>query len=406
MYDAIIVGARCAGSPTAMLLARLGYRVLLTDRSTFPSDILSTHYIHASGVARLKRWGLLETLKASNCPPITKGLVDFGPLIFEGWCPPTADGVREAYAPRRKVLDKILLDAAASAGAEVREGFNVEEVICEDGAVTGIRGQAKGGAAATERARIVIGADGMRSIVARTTSAPAYNEKPALTCGYYSYWSDVPLEGVELYPREGQIVIAFPTNDDLTLVIVLWPHSLFQKIRDDVEGNYLEALKAAPGLFERVSRGGKRRERFYGTADVPNFFRRPYGPGWALVGDAGYHKDPITAQGITDSFRDTEHLVEAIDEGFSGRRPLDEALMDYERRRNEEAMPMYELTCQRAALATPPPEMLQLLAALRGNQTEINRFFGIDAGTVSIPEFFSPENIGRIMAQAEAGDRL
>lgn len=403
MYDAIVIGARCAGSPTAMLLARLGFSVLLVDKSTFPSDTISTHYIHTAGVARLNRWGLLDALKASNCPAITKGRVDFGPFIFEGWCPPTADGVQEAYAPRRTVLDKILLDAAREAGAEVREGFNVEEIICEDGTVKGIRGRTKGDATVTETARIVIGADGLHSIVARAARAPVYNEKPSLTCGYYTYWSDVAMEGVELYPRDGSMTIAFPTNDGLTLIIVLWPHALFQKIRADVEGNYLEALKTAPGLMERVRDPNQRRERFYGTADVPNFFRQPYGRGWALVGDAGYHKDPITAQGITDSFRDAEFLVEALDDGFSGRRPLDEALMDYEGRRNLAAMPMYELTCQRASLTPPPPEMLQLLAALQGNQPDINRFFGIDAGTVPIPEFFSPENIGRIIAQGQSG---
>ena len=198
------------------------------------------------------------------------------------------------------------------------------------------------------------------------------------------------------------MIIAIPTNDALTLVIVMWPRDEFQEVRSGIEESYLKALELVPSLAERV-RGGKREERFYGTSETSNFFRKPYGPGWALVGDAGYHKDPITAQGITDSFRDAEHLVEAIDEGFSRRRPLDEALMNYEQQRNEEALPMYELTCQRATLATPPPEMLQLLAALRGNQTQINRFFGIDAGTVPIPEFFSPENIQRIMAQGEAG---
>jgi flavin-dependent dehydrogenase len=132
---------------------------------------------------------------------------------------------------------------------------------------------------------------------------------------------------------------------------------------------------------------------------VPNFFRKPFGAGWALVGDAGYHKDPITAQGIADSFRDAELLTEAIDEGFSGRRPLEEALGDYERRRNEAAMPVYELTCQRAALGLPPPEILQLIAALEGNQEQIDRFIGLDAGTVSVSDFFSPENLLSIMTK-------
>ncbi len=134
-----------------------------------------------------------------------------------------------------------------------------------------------------------------------------------------------------------------------------------------------------------------------GTADLPNFFCKPYGPGWALVGDAGYHKDPLTAQGFTDAFRDAELLAEAIDEGFCGRRPLDEALADYERQRNAAALPMYEFTCELATLEPPSAEQMQLFAALRGNQVEMNRFFGLMAGTVSIPEFFAPENLQRIM---------
>ena len=150
-------------------------------------------------------------------------------------------------------------------------------------------------------------------------------------------------------------------------------------------------------------RNGKREERFAGTVNTENFFRKPYGPGWALVGDAGYHKDPSTAQEIADSFRDAELLTEAIDAGFSERRPLDEALADYERQRNAAVLPMYEFTCRLANLAEPPPpEMRQLLAALQGNQTETNRFLGVWAGTVPVPEFFAPEHIQRILAGANA----
>jgi hypothetical protein len=137
-------------------------------------------------------------------------------------------------------------------------------------------------------------------------------------------------------------------------------------------------------------REGRREERFYGTADVPNFFRKPYGPGWA-------HKDPITAQGITDALGNAALLAEAIDEGFSGRRPLEEALGDYQRRRDHEVLPMYEFTCELAALEPPSSEMQQLFGALRGNPTEADRSMGTIAGTVSIPEFFSQENQRRIV---------
>ena len=396
MYDAIVVGARCAGSPTSMLLARKGYRVLLLDKATFPSDKLSTHYIQQAGIARLKRWGLLERLTASNCPPIFMGTFDFGPFALTG-APPQADGIAAAYCVRRTVLDKILVDAAVAAGAELREGFTVQEVLMDGQRVTGIRGRTPDGSSVTEQARIVIGADGQHSLVARTVQAPMYNERSTFGCCYYTYWSDVPTQGFEIHPRDNRIMGAFPTNDGLVCILVAWPHAQFHAFRANIEGNYLKTLELVPDLAERV-RSGKREERFVGTADLTNFFRKPYGSGWALIGDAGYHKDPSTAQGITDALRDAELLAEALDSGFTEHQPLEKALADYERQRNETVMPIYELTCQLASFEPPPPQMQQLFAALQGNQEQTNRYFGTIAGTVSVPEFFSPQNIQRIMA--------
>jgi flavin-dependent dehydrogenase len=398
MYDAIVIGARCAGSPTAMLLARKGYRVLLLDRGRFPSDTLSTHYIHQPGVAKLSRWGLLDQVAASNCPAIRRATFDFGALALTG-SPPPAEGIAAAYCPRRTVLDQILVTAAVEAGAELQESFCVQELLWNDGEVAGIRGLTAGGRAVTERARIVVGADGLHSMVARAVQAPVYHVQPTLTCAYYSYWSGLGLEGVELYPRDGRVVIALPTNDDLTCIAVQWPREEFHAFRADIEGNFLRTLELAPGLAERV-RAGQREERYAGTADLPNFFRRPYGPGWALVGDAGYHKDPHLGQGITDAFRDAELLADAIDAGLSGRQPLNAALAGYEQARNEAVLPMYELNCELASLQPPPPDRQQLLAALRGNQEATDRFLGTVAGTVPIQEFFAPTNVERILQAA------
>jgi flavin-dependent dehydrogenase len=400
MYDAIVVGARCAGSPTAMLLARQGYRVLLVDKVRFPSDTLSVHYIHQPGVAHLKRWGLLDQIIASYCPPVRRQRLDFGPVVLEA-APPPADGVAEGYAPRRTVLDAILIDAAAAAGAEVRERFTVDGLLMDGDRVTGIRGHA-GSGIVTEKARIVIGADGLHSRVARIVGAPRYDARPALTCAYYSYWDDLPVQGVEIYARPDRLIAAGGTNDGQTSIIVYWPIAAFHEVRRDIEAHFLAALDLIPDLAERV-RAGRRAERFRGTADLPNVFRKPYGPGWALVGDAGYHKDPITAQGISDAFRDAALLVEAIDDGFTRRRSLTAALANYERCRNEAVLPLYELTCQLATLQPPAPEQQQLLAALQGNEEQTSRFIGTIAGTVAIPEFFAPENVDRILRQARAG---
>lgn len=398
MYDAIIVGARCAGSPLAMLLAQKGYRVLIVDRATFPSDIISGHYIQPAGVALLKKWGLLDQIAATGAPPLSIHNFDLGAFRLTG-TPPPIDGVSDGYCVRRYILDKILVDAAVEAGAELREGFTVTELLYDGDRVVGVRGRGAGGKIVSEYARIVIGADGPRSFVARAVRPTSYNEMPTLTCGYYTYWADMPTDSVELYPRKDRFIIALPTNDNLTQVAVCWKHDEFGMYRSDIENNYLGTLdELTPALAERV-RAGRRAERFLGTAEMQNFFRRSYGPGWALAGDAGYHKDPVTAQGITDAFRDAEFLAEALDAGFSGPCAMYEAMEAREMRRNKAVMPMYEMTCQLAALQAPPPEAKELFAALQGNQYQTDRFFGLIGGSVAIPDFYSPENIARIMSE-------
>jgi 2-polyprenyl-6-methoxyphenol hydroxylase-like FAD-dependent oxidoreductase len=222
-YDVIVVGARCAGSPLALLMARQGYRVLLLDRATFPSDTVSTHVIHPPGVAALARWGLLDQVVATGCPPVGRYSFDFGPIALAG-APGSAESPY-AYAPRRTLLDKILVDAAAAAGAEVREGFTVEEVLFAEGQVAGIRGRDQGGASVEERARVVVGADGRNSVVAKMVRPAVYEEQAPLTVGYYSYWSDLPTDSFEAYSRPGRGWAVCPTNDGLTLVIGGWPHA-------------------------------------------------------------------------------------------------------------------------------------------------------------------------------------
>ena len=396
-YDVIVVGARCAGSPTAMLLARKGHKVLLLDRATFPSDTISTHLIHPPGVAALKRWGLLERLVSTGCPPIDTYAFDMGPFVISG--SPGSEESPVSYAPRRTVLDKLLIDAADEAGVDIRTGFTVDEVLTEEGVVTGIRGHGRGGAPVTERARVVVGADGVHSLIARTVAAEQYNERPQLEAGYYSYWSGLPMHNrFEAYDRGERIWAVWPTNDDLTLVIVCWPFAEFETNKTDVERHYLEAFERAPAFAERI-RAGKREERVFGAA-VPNFFRKPFGPGWALVGDAGYNRDFITAQGISDAFRDAEHCVSAIDESFSGARPFEAAMAAYQSARDRQVLPMYDFTCQFASFAPPAPAMQQLFGAMLGNQQAMDGFARVIAGVTSPAEFFSEENVGRILAAA------
>ena len=396
-YDVIVVGARCAGSPTAMLLAREGHRVLVVDRATFPSDTISTHLIHPPGVAALERWGLLQRVVATACPASDTYAFDFGPFTITG--SPATDDAPAAYAPRRTVLDKLLVDAAADAGAELREEFTVEGLVFEDGRAVGIRGHAKGGTTVTERARVVVGADGRYSLVADSVDAPEYNEKPKLLASYYSYWSGLPMEGrFETWIRPQRGFAAWPTNDDVTLVIGGWPYREFEANRGDVEGAFLETLDLAPAFAERV-RAARREERFVGAA-VPGYFRKPYGPGWALVGDAGYNKDYITAQGISDAFRDAERCASALHDTLSGVRQFDEAMADYQAARDERAQAMYELTAQFASLEPPPPELQQVLSAVARSQAAMDEFARVIAGATPPDEFFSDENVGRMLAAA------
>jgi 2-polyprenyl-6-methoxyphenol hydroxylase-like FAD-dependent oxidoreductase len=391
-YDVIVVGARCAGSPTAMCLARAGYRVLLVDRATFPSDTISTHLVHPPGVAALRRWGLLDRVTATGCPPIHTYAFDLGPFTISG-APGTAD-TPVAYAPRRTVLDKILVDAAAEAGAEVREGFTVSEVVRSDGCVTGVRGHGRTGATVTEHARVVVGADGLRSRVAAAVRPDRYRYRPALQSSYYTYYRGLPMNGryeVHLRPDHRRGFGVIPTNDDMTLVIGGWPIAEFEANKTDIEGNLMRIFTLVPAFAERV-RAARRESRFVGTA-VPNFFRKPYGPGWALVGDAGYTKDFITAQGITDAFRDAGLCATALHEALSGERPFEDAMAHYHSTRDQHVRPMYEFTTQLAPLEPPPLELAQVLEAVEGNPAAMDAFARVNAGVLSPAEFFSDENV-------------
>jgi flavin-dependent dehydrogenase len=397
VHDAIVVGARCAGASTAMLLARKGYRVLLVDRAAFPSDIPHGHFIHRDGPRRLQSWGLLDHVIASGCPPVRTMTMDFGDGALTGR-DLAVDGVALGYGPRRLALDTILVDAAVEAGAELRERFLVEEFVTEGDAISGIRGRTRQNSSpVTERARVTIGADGRNSRLARTVQAPAYDVTPPLTCWYFSYWSSVPNDGLEIYAFQNRVIFAFPTNDNMLGVFVAWPRAELAAVRADIEGHFMTALDAVPGLAERV-RGGQREEPFRGATDLPNFLRKPYGPGWALVGDAGCHKDPFLALGVCDAFRDAELLAESLDEGLSGRRSVAEALEHYERQRNEATLPDYQQNVQLARLQPPPAETVGLRAALRGNQEETNRFFLAMEGMIPREQFFNPETMQRLMA--------
>jgi 2-polyprenyl-6-methoxyphenol hydroxylase-like FAD-dependent oxidoreductase len=383
-----------------MLLARKGYKVLLVDRATFPSDIPHGHFIHRHGPRRLARWGLLDRVVATNCPATTKSLMDLGdfPLTASGL---TVDGIALGYGPRRSVVDKVLVDAAVEAGAELRMGLSVEGFMTDGDRITGIRGRTERSTSLLEEsASVVVGADGRHSQLARFVRAAEYEACPSATVWYFSYFSGLVDNAVEIYLRPDKAIFVFPTNDSLHGVFVGWPAPRLPEIRKNIERHFMAAIHEIPQLSERI-RAGRRAEPFPGATDVPNFLRKPYGAGWALVGDAGCHKDPILALGMCDALRDAELLVDALDAGLSGRRDRANALQDYERLRNDACLSEYRENLHFARFEPAPPEVYRLRAALRDDPDAARQFFLARQGMIPREAFFNPENLQRLVARAE-----
>ncbi|GAA2704287.1 NAD(P)/FAD-dependent oxidoreductase [Actinoplanes palleronii] len=387
MYDVIVIGARCAGSPTAMLFAKRGYRVLLLEKVRFPQDTLSSHYLHQPGVALLARWGLLDDLRAQGCRPITHQSYEAPGLRLEGFSLPV-DGHRTTYAPRRFVLDPVLARGAVAAGVTFQESCAVTDLLFEDDRVVGVRYTTPAGTETTERARLVVGADGMRSLVARKVAAPKVIEHPRMTCVYYSYWADVPAH-FELYERPGRWIALAPTNDDLTLIMTYFPQRQYPAVRTDAEAAYLEAVRTtAPQLYDRMS-AGKRVEQMYGTGHQENYFRKASGPGWVLVGDAVHHKDSITARGITDAFIQAQSLTGHVGDGLHDDIALRTALRRYENDLTDVFRNLYQGALNVAELK--PGDHTAMLQKLVGHQDLIDRYFSTVSGACSFDDFYNKE---------------
>jgi flavin-dependent dehydrogenase len=339
-----------------MLLARKGYSVLVVDRATFPSDTISTHYITPDGTARLASWGLLQRV-------LDTGVEAYHGLArtMQGMTLPADPNDPPGVAPRRTVLDKILVDAAGEAGAEVREGVSVDGLVVEDGVVVGINAH-RGNQTFHERARVVIGADGRESFVARQVGADEYNPGGGTTAGFYSYFKNFPNSGPELYLGGGAAHFLFPTNAGEVCIGVEMTADKFKAFRGDLAENMAGDLAAFEPLAERF-KAAERTEKIFGLAPHKSFYRKPYGPGWALVGDAGYYRDPLLGQGINDAFRDAEVLAASLDDVFTGRQEWSVALGAYETGRNEATAMIYGLTNLLCQDLDPSPQVLQMMAA-------------------------------------------
>lgn len=358
MYDAIVVGARAAGAPLAMNLARKGHRVLAVDRDTFPGPPKPAQALTGHAVHRLQKWGLLDALQATNTPPMWKLTMTAGEGIVEL----PFGGEVPAYCPRRDILDQLLVRAARAAGAEVRESITVSGLLRDNsGRVTGIEGTDSSGAAVREEARIVIGADGRKSVVAREAGARAYNELPAQTCEFFGTWSNVAVEGIEAYFLPGRAIFVYPTNDGLTSVGAAFPADEYESIKEHVDEVMAETLASVPGLALRL-RCGRHEGNWWGQRLHGSYYRDIHGPGWALAGDAGFLKDPILGQGVNDAFRDADRIADAIDSAFTTGADVDALLQGYQDYRDEITRVIYQASYDFASLAVTP-RMLNLIAS-------------------------------------------
>jgi flavin-dependent dehydrogenase len=344
MDDVIVVGGRCAGAATALLLARAGLSVRLLERCSQLGDVVSGHLIKPAGVARLQAWGLLDTIIDAGTPLLRERVlwVDGRPTVAAD-----APATPPTLAPRRPILDSVLLHAAARAGTAVELGVAVTGVVRDADRVTGVTT-----AAGNRYARLVIGADGRNSRIARSVGAAFTGRIPAATYAYYTYWRGTDVTELHASLERHLFIGMFPTNHDRTLVFYQAPAATFDRARQDPMGCYLSTLQGRAVVRELLG-SGTIAERLRGIRDLPTFFRVSAGPGWALVGDAGHHKDPLIARGIADAFRDADLLSSAVLEGWDG--DLDAATRDYERRRDAAARPLAAANASLARLDADGP---------------------------------------------------
>ena len=358
-HEVVVVGARAAGAATALLLARLGHDVIMLDRAVFPADTVSTHQIARTGVVQLHRWGLLQNVVDSGAPAIHE-------VTFT-----TADesvtrqirhksGVDMLVAPRRYLLDTIVADAAADAGVAVRFGATVSGVRLDDtGRAIGVYGHDSTGTEFEIDARFVVGADGLRSRTVRSVGAEVIEHRGDAGAAHYA---GIPWPGIELIVADRALAGVFPTHHGEACIWICNPSAdshTGRRAAASREAAFAISLKrTAPALAERL-RAAQRTSAVTVMLRNPNYLRRAHGPGWALVGDAGYHRDAVTGHGLSDAYRDAELLAVAIHHSLRGDRDERTALAGYQRQRDEALRDIFELTCVLASYP-PVPQFVQL----------------------------------------------
>lgn len=363
-YDVIVVGARCAGSSLARLLARAGISVLVIDRASFPSDTVSTHSIAYPGTALLERWGLLDAVRATGVPnPRTLG-VRLGTFETDVAHHPDSHG---SLAPRRTVLDALLVDAAREAGAEVWEATSVEQLLWSPkGAVHGVVCRREDGRMEVVAAPLVVGADGANSTVARLCGAAAYAQRESRVSGVYAYYADTELRHPHVAMDDsGYLAYTFETNDGLTCVAACTRTERLRALVGGGDAGVQDVLRrAAPRLADVVA-GSRRVSPLVTFRGVPGRFMQVAGDGWTLVGDAGHYGDPAAGQGISNAFIAAELASTAIADGLGGAVPMRDALARYQRQRDGLTTQMHDITHEMASLTWTNAQLPALFGRYR-----------------------------------------
>lgn len=395
-YDAIVVGARAAGAATAMLLARRGRRVLAVDRAAFGSDTLSTHALMRCGVLLLHRWGVLDRIVAGGAPALRRTVIHAGDDEIEIVLKP-GGGIDALYAPRRTLLDPVLATAAAESGADVRFRTTLTGLVREpDGRVTGVRGRDAAGRAFHATAPIVIGADGVRSPVARAVDAPVTSVADHGSACVYAYFDATPtnptriaeagFDGYHWCYRPGATAGVIPTNGGVLVWVGMSADRFATEVRPDIEPAFWRLLDDVTPAIAAVVRGLVRTSRFHAHPGITGYLRRPWGPGWALVGDASHFKDPLSAHGLTDALRDAELLARAVDAGLERPDRMVEALADYEAARDRLSHELFVTVDRVASYEWDLAEVSELLLTQsRCMQEEVLAIEALDAADALHP---------------------
>jgi 2-polyprenyl-6-methoxyphenol hydroxylase-like FAD-dependent oxidoreductase len=387
--DVVVVGARCAGAATALLLARAGHDVVMVDRSRPSTDTNSTHSLVRGGVVQLARWGLLDDVLATGAPEIRSVSFHHAGEVTRRRIKDRA-GVDFLLAPRRGLLDDLLARAAVGAGAELVTGRTVTGVLRDGDRVTGVSTRDDAGVPRELGARLVVGADGVFSSMARYVGAATVERHDPTGAAFYTYVADVSWDGFEFHVGERSFAGVFPTHHGEACVWLIRPVAELAPVlgagADRLEA-WMRALDdCAPDLARRV-RAGSVTAPLRGAVGLPNHVRRAAGPGWALVGDAGYHRDPITGHGMTDAFRDAELLAEAADALLRGASAERAALARYERHRDRALAPTFALTRDIGSFP-PPAEFLDL-------QVRLSRALDVEAAALAARP--APAGLGHVL---------